>query len=207
MSANLMELTRSTSPGSPATPNGVTVEAAEAPAAPQVLDAAAAAAASRLTPAPTTAALATHLRRVLGVGDGTAVAPAAARPVVVSPRDMAAKVRDIMSPRGGESGGAGAGGGSSTGKSTGKSGKSPVPSRKRPRSPSPPSSPVRSVVRRPSAHQSPGDRSFAARLAGPERATAADFVGQVDGAGDEAPAVFPCPAKIFPRPAGAALGD
>ena len=97
MSANLTELTRSTSPGSPATPNGVTVEAAEAPAAPQVLDAAAAAAASRLTPAPTTAALATHLRRVLGVGDGAAVAPAAARPVVVSPRDMAAKVRDIMS--------------------------------------------------------------------------------------------------------------
>ena len=83
MSANLMELTRSTSPGSPATPNGVTVEATGAPAAPQVLDAAAAAAASRLTPAPTTAAMATHLRRVLGVGDGAAVAPAAARLEVV----------------------------------------------------------------------------------------------------------------------------
>ena len=67
MSANLMELTRSTSPGSPAAPNGVTVGAAVSPAAPQVLDAAAAAAASRLTPAPTTAAMATHLRRVLGV--------------------------------------------------------------------------------------------------------------------------------------------
>ena len=134
MSANLMELTRPTSPGSPATPNGVTVEAAGAPAAPQVLDATAAAAASRLTPAPTTAAMATHLRRVLGVGDGAAVAPAAAMPKAVSPRDMAAKVRDIMSPRGGEGGGAGRG--SSTGKSTGKSGKSLVPSRKRPRTPS-----------------------------------------------------------------------
>ena len=43
MSANRMELTGSTSPRSPATPNGVTVEAAGAPAAPQVLDAAAAA--------------------------------------------------------------------------------------------------------------------------------------------------------------------
>ena len=134
MSANLMELTRSTSPGSPATPNGVTVEDAVSPAAPQVLDAAAAAAASRLTPAPTTAAMATHLRRVLGVGEGAAVAPAAARAEAVSPRDMAARVRDIMSPCGGEGGGAGAGGGSSTGKSTGKSGKSPMPSRKRPRS-------------------------------------------------------------------------
>ena len=104
MSANRIELTRSTSPGSPAAPNGVTVGAAVSPAAPQVLDAGAAAAASRLTPAPTTAAMATHLRRVLGVGDVAAVAPAAARPEAVSPRDMAAKVRDIMSPRRGDQG-------------------------------------------------------------------------------------------------------
>ena len=88
MSANLMELTRSTSPGSPATPNGVTVEDAVSPAAPQVLDAAAAAAPSRLTPAPTTAAMATHLRRVLGVGDVAAVALAAARPEVVVPQPI-----------------------------------------------------------------------------------------------------------------------
>ena len=40
MSANRTELTRSTSPGSPAAPNGVTVGAAVSPAAPQVLDAA-----------------------------------------------------------------------------------------------------------------------------------------------------------------------
>ena len=106
MSANRTELTRSTSPGSPAAPNGVTVGAAVSPAAPQVLDAAAAATASRLTPAPTTAAMATHLRRVLGVGDGVAAVPAAARPEAVSPRDIAATVRDIMSPRGGEGGGA-----------------------------------------------------------------------------------------------------
>ena len=37
MSANLMELTRPTSPGSPATPNGVTVEAAVSPAAPKAI--------------------------------------------------------------------------------------------------------------------------------------------------------------------------
>ena len=192
MSANRTEQTLPTSPGSPAAPRGMTVGLAALPAAPHAR-AARPAAASRppAEPVPDSATLVANLRRALPAGQSAAAVERVPAAVAgASPRDIAAAVRGILSPRSLRDGEGdvrdAAGWGASEGKYPGKSGKSlatPL-SRKRARPASPPS-PPRHAVRRLLGYQSPGDRAFARRLCG----LRGDAV-----AGEETPAVFPCPA-------------
>ena len=134
------------------------------------------------TPAPAAAAaIVTDLRSLLSSSSQGETMAGAERGVEASPREIAAAVRDILSPRPEVQGGRAEGGGAGVavdGKCPGKSGKSPSVSRKRPRSPSMPSPPVR----RPVAHQCAGDRRFAVNLVGPRAIAEAG-----------SPRALPCP--------------
>ena len=102
MSANRNEQTLPTSPGSPAAPGGMTVgAAAELLAAPHAR-AARPAAASRpaAEPVPDSATLVANLRRALPAGQSAAAVERVPAAVAgASPRDIAAAVRGILSPR------------------------------------------------------------------------------------------------------------
>ena len=140
MSANRNDLGRLSRPASPPGANWGDQE----PAAPQPTVGAPAAGRppAQLPAAPpsaATAAIVADLRSMLSLSPQEEAAAGPARGVEASPREIAAAVRDILSPRPEVQDGRTGAGAAVEGKYQGKSGKSPSVSRKRPRSPSVPS--------------------------------------------------------------------
>jgi hypothetical protein len=184
MSADRVNLPTPTSPGS--TPgaagfSAATSAASTSAAPPPQQPLGAARATDPAATAPAAAAVALRLRAMLPQVDPELAAPVAQASAATPLADLKREVERILSPRD-DGDGAAATADENAGKYQGKLGKSPPVSRKRPRSPSPPSAPVRRL--RPVAHQCAGDRGFAAHLVGPMA------VGS-----PASPRAFPCPTR------------